>query len=236
MRATASIASLTFDARGAMSAYDMAAISLMSAPAANTFSPPYTTTALISGEAAASAATARSASWTSTLRAFIGGRFSRIVPIPSAISSRTSSLTSASSSTSTLRQRTTGPGVRSVTLTIMAAGDGRRSHEPVIYYRDPSVVVTSHGIEVDGDFTALDELTRVWHRRHSVSARAVAGRGALSLSLLAPIIAAIVAVVVTLRMDLSVGTRVVIVTAALLMGLGTALLLDPVLDRMDKSF
>ncbi len=118
----------------------------------------------------------------------------------------------------------------------MAAGDGRRSHEPVIYYRDPSVVVTSHGIEVDGDFTALDELTRVWHRRHSVSARAVAGRGALSLSLLAPIIAAIVAVVVTLRMDLSVGTRVVIVTAALLMGLGTALLLDPVLDRMDKSF
>ena len=118
----------------------------------------------------------------------------------------------------------------------MAAGDDRRSQEPVIYYRDPSVQITSHGIEVDGELTPFEELSRVWHRRHSVSARAMAGRGVLSLSLLAPIMATIVAVVIALRLELATGTRVVIVAAAILVGLGTALLLDPVLDRMDASF
>ena len=69
----------------------MSAISLMSAPAAKTFSPPYTTTALTSSRSVASAAAARISSWTWTLSAFIFGRSSRIVPTPSATSSRTNS-------------------------------------------------------------------------------------------------------------------------------------------------
>lgn len=118
----------------------------------------------------------------------------------------------------------------------MAAGRSGRSDKPLIYYRDSSVTVTSDGIEVDGVLTPFDELTRVWHRRHSVSVRAVAGRGALGLSLLAPILTSAAAVLLALKLELSTATRVVIIAAAVLVGLGTALLIDPVLDRMDASF
>src|SRR6478672_4964501 len=69
----------------------MSAISLTSLPAAKTRSPPYSTTALTSSRAVASAAAARISSWTWTLIAFIFGRSSRIVPTPSATSSRTNS-------------------------------------------------------------------------------------------------------------------------------------------------
>lgn len=65
-----------------MSSYDMARISLMSAPAANTFSPPHTTTARTSRRPVASSATALSRSCVALSRAFIGGRSSRIVPTP----------------------------------------------------------------------------------------------------------------------------------------------------------
>src|SRR6478752_9716299 len=75
----------------------MSAISLMSAPAAKTRSPPYTTTALTSSRSVASTAAARISSCTCTLRAFIFGRSSRIVPTPSATSSRTNSPIAATS-------------------------------------------------------------------------------------------------------------------------------------------
>jgi hypothetical protein len=63
----------------------------MSAPAAKTFSPPYTITARTSSSAVAWAAAARSSSWICALSAFMGGRSSRIVPMPSAVSNRTNS-------------------------------------------------------------------------------------------------------------------------------------------------
>src|SRR6266700_2060956 len=62
----------------------MPAISLMSAPAAKTFSPPYTMTARTLSSAESAAAADRNPSWISMLSAFIGGRFSRMVPILSA--------------------------------------------------------------------------------------------------------------------------------------------------------
>ena len=73
----------------------MPAISLMSAPAANTFSPPYITTARTSARRAASSAHALSSSCTCRLNAFIGGRSSRIVPTPPSTSSLTNSVTAA---------------------------------------------------------------------------------------------------------------------------------------------
>jgi hypothetical protein len=72
------------DARTAISGYVVVVNSAMSAPAANTFSPPQTTTARISGSPAAACAAARSSSWTWVFSGFIGGRSSRIVPMPSA--------------------------------------------------------------------------------------------------------------------------------------------------------
>ncbi len=74
-----------------MSVYDISAISLMSAPAANTFSPPYTMTARTSSRSDASVAAARISSWTVTLSAFIGGRSRRMVATPSATSRCTNS-------------------------------------------------------------------------------------------------------------------------------------------------
>src|SRR5437764_10063364 len=66
----------------------------MSAPAAKTFSPPYTTTARTASSADTEAAAARSSSWIRAFNAFIGGRSSRIVAIPSSTATVTNSPTS----------------------------------------------------------------------------------------------------------------------------------------------
>src|SRR5215831_4893595 len=94
----------------------MSAISLMSAPAANTFSPPYTTTARTSSSADAAPAAARNSSWMVLLSAFIGGRDNRMVPIPSATSSWTNS------PTARLPAR--------LATTLGAYDDGVRVHDP----------------------------------------------------------------------------------------------------------
>src|SRR5438067_12953209 len=65
----------------------------MSAPAANTFSPPYTTTARTSWSADTEAAAARSSSWICAFSALIGGRSSRLVAIPSSTATLTNSPT-----------------------------------------------------------------------------------------------------------------------------------------------
>ena len=64
IRATAVNEDCSAPERLTMSVYDMSAISLMSAPAAKTRSPPYTTTALTSSRSVASVAAARISSWT----------------------------------------------------------------------------------------------------------------------------------------------------------------------------
>lgn len=105
-----------------------------------------------------------------------------------------------------------------------------------VYYRDRTVEVTSTGIRVHGHLYRFSELTRVWHRRARPSWQAVAGRGAWGLTLVAPLVAAGVALLVAVQLDVSLGVRAVIVLAAVLLGLGAALVLDPVLDKMDGSF
>src|SRR5580693_6556684 len=66
-------------------------MSLISAPAANTFSPPYRITARTSSEPSADTAAAASSAVSWSFSALTGGRSSRIVPMPSATSSRTNS-------------------------------------------------------------------------------------------------------------------------------------------------
>src|ERR1700722_16234305 len=63
----------------------------MSAPAAKTFSPPYTITARTSSSLAAWEATSKSEAVRTSFSALTGGRSRRIVPMPSATSSRTNS-------------------------------------------------------------------------------------------------------------------------------------------------
>lgn len=106
----------------------------------------------------------------------------------------------------------------------------------IVYYRDRSVEVNSAGIHVADYHYPFDQLVRIWYRRDARSWRAVAGRGAWSMMLVMPVIAAVVALVVALQLDITAGTRTAIVVAALLIGLGAGLLLDPVLGKLDESF
>lgn len=104
------------------------------------------------------------------------------------------------------------------------------------YYRDESVEVTGAGVRVHGHLYRFEELTRIWHRRGERSWTAVAGRGAWGLTLVSPLVAAGLALLIALNLDVSFGTRAVIVFGAVLLGLAVALVLDPVLDKMDSSF
>jgi len=78
--------------RSSASASDQSTISLTSAPAAKTFGPPYTITASTSRRAETSRAASRRPCWMWMDRAFIGGRSKRIVAMPSATSTQTSSV------------------------------------------------------------------------------------------------------------------------------------------------
>lgn len=106
----------------------------------------------------------------------------------------------------------------------------------IVYYRDHSVEVTSTGLRVHDRLYRFDELSHIWHRRDARSWRAVAGRGVWSTTLVLPVIAAVVSLMVALRLDVTTATRTSIVMASILVGLGAALLLDPVLGKMDESF
>jgi hypothetical protein len=106
----------------------------------------------------------------------------------------------------------------------------------IVYYRDPSVEVTSTGIRVDRHHYPFDQLRRIWYRHQARSWRAVAGRGAWGVTLLGPAATAVIALFVVMQLDVSGATRAAVVVAAILVGLGAALLLDPVLDKLDQSF
>jgi hypothetical protein len=106
----------------------------------------------------------------------------------------------------------------------------------ITYYRDPSVQVTSDAIQVEGHAYPLGELARVWHKRGSRSWRTVAGRGALGLTMLVPVVLALVGVVVALSLHASATTTVALVGVAVLVGLGAGPLADFLLEHMDRSY
>lgn len=105
-----------------------------------------------------------------------------------------------------------------------------------VYYRDRALEVTSAGVRAHGHLYRFDRITRIWYRRERASLRAVAGRGAWGLTLAVPVVAALAALLVALSLDVSFGSRAVIVLVAVLLGLGVVLLLDPILDKLDLSF
>lgn len=106
----------------------------------------------------------------------------------------------------------------------------------MIYYRDRSVKVTSTGIQAEGEFYRFEELSRIWHRRDQRSWRAVAGRGFWGLTSISPLVAAVLGVMIAIQLDVSAGTRAVVVVAAILVGLAAGPLLDPILGKLDDSF
>src|SRR5690606_41847167 len=100
----------------------------------------------------------------------------------------------------------------------------------------PILQVTSEAIEVVGEVYRFDERSRIWHRRDQRSWKALAGRGMWGLSYFSPILAAIFGLVVAFTVDLSLGTRVMIVVASILVGLSAGPLIDRILGKLDDPF
>jgi hypothetical protein len=104
------------------------------------------------------------------------------------------------------------------------------------FYRDQEVRVTSDAIQVDGRAYPLAELVRVWHRRGERSWRAVAGRGAIGVAMLVPLVLAAIGIAVAVTLDASTTTTVAVVAGAVLVGLLAGPLADVLLEHMDRSY
>ena len=106
----------------------------------------------------------------------------------------------------------------------------------VVYYdRDP-VRITSEAVRVAGRVYPLAELSQVWQRRTGRSWRVLLGRGMLAAMILGPLAASAVGLWLAARLDLSLTSTAVLVTAAALVGLAAGPVADLLLDRMDRSY
>jgi hypothetical protein len=106
----------------------------------------------------------------------------------------------------------------------------------ITYYRDPDVLVTSSGVRMGGRDYRLDELVQVWHRRGRRSWSTVAGRGALALAILIPILVGALGILVALAIDASTSTTLALAGGGLLAGLAAAPLADVLLEFVDRSY
>jgi hypothetical protein len=106
----------------------------------------------------------------------------------------------------------------------------------ITYYRDPSVTVTSAGVRMDGRAYRLGEFARVWHQRGRRSFSAVAGRGALGVAILVPVLVGLIGIGVAVRIDASAATTIALVGGGILLGMAALPLADVLLERIDRSY
>jgi hypothetical protein len=106
----------------------------------------------------------------------------------------------------------------------------------ITYYRDREVLVTSTGVRIGGHAYRLGDFARVWHRRGRRSWTRVAGRGALSLAILAPIAVGVIGIAVALLIDASPTITIALAGGGILVGLAAAPLADVVLELVDRSY
>lgn len=106
----------------------------------------------------------------------------------------------------------------------------------ITYYRDADVLVTSAGVRMGGRDYRLGEFARVWHRRGRRSWSAVAGRGALGLAMIIPVLIGALGILVALLIDASTATTIALAGGGLLIGLAAAPLADVLLEFVDRSY
>ena len=106
----------------------------------------------------------------------------------------------------------------------------------VTYYRDRDVLVTSAGVRISGRDYRLGEFARVWHERGRRQWSAVAGRGALGIAMIAPVLVGILGVLVALVIDASVSTTIALAGGGILVGLAAMPLADVLLEFVDRSY
>ncbi|MBM2617456.1 hypothetical protein JIG36_18020 [Actinoplanes sp. LDG1-06] len=104
------------------------------------------------------------------------------------------------------------------------------------YYRDPDVWITSTGVRMNGRDLRLEELLQVWHASGRRRWSTIAGRGAVGLAILTPIVVGLLAVAVALVIDASTATTIALAGGGVLVGLATAPLADVLLERVDRSY
>lgn len=106
----------------------------------------------------------------------------------------------------------------------------------ITFYRDPDVLVTSTGVQMGGTAYRLDEFGRVWHKRGRRTWGAAAGRVALSLAMLTPIVVGALGIGVALVVRAGVATTIALIGGGVLVGLAAAPLADVLLERVDRSY
>lgn len=106
----------------------------------------------------------------------------------------------------------------------------------ITYYRDQSVVVTSAGVQMGGRAYRLGEFVRVWHSRGRRSWTSVAGRGALGVAMIVPMVLGLLGIGIALSLHASAATTIALVGGGILIGLAALPLADVLLERMDRSY
>jgi Family of unknown function (DUF6232) len=104
------------------------------------------------------------------------------------------------------------------------------------YYRDQDVWVASTGVRMGAREFALAELIQVWHRRGRRSWGTIAGRGAIGVAMLLPILVGLLGIAVALVIDASTAVTVGLIGGGVLVGLAAAPLADMLLEHVDRSY
>ena len=104
------------------------------------------------------------------------------------------------------------------------------------YYRDPEVWITSGGVRMSGRDLRLDDLLQVWHTRGRRSWGTIAGRGAVGLAILTPVVVGLLGIAVALVIDASTTLTIALVGGGILIGLAAAPLADVLLEHIDRSY
>jgi hypothetical protein len=104
------------------------------------------------------------------------------------------------------------------------------------YYRDQDVLVTSAGVRMGGRDYRLGEFDRVWHAAGRRRFGGAAGRGALGLVMLSPLVLGGLAVAITVGAHASLTITLIGAFAGVALGLAAVPLADVLLDRVDRSY
>ena len=104
------------------------------------------------------------------------------------------------------------------------------------YYRDGDVLITSSGVRMNGHGLRLDALWQVWHKQGRRSWGKIAGRGALGIAILIPIMIGALGILVAMLIDASRSTTIALIGGGILIGLAAAPLADVLLEFVDRSY
>ncbi|MGW4946261.1 DUF6232 family protein, partial [Actinoplanes sp. NPDC004185] len=92
------------------------------------------------------------------------------------------------------------------------------------------------GVRMSGREYRLGDFAQVWHRQGRRSWSAVAGRGALGIAMIVPLVIGAVGVLVALVINASTATTVALIGGGILIGLAAAPLSDVLLEFVDRSY